>query len=118
MKAEALLRRVVLPIEIALLAIFLGILTAFVPVAAPALLLHSVWVRRSRSSQPAPESGLRGLLYSYLDPFYLQWLPILILVNTAVRQPAFLVLLLSHLVLFPDVRESVAVMLSRRAVSK
>lgn len=103
---EAWLRHVMLPIELTLFLLFLGILTPFAPLVAPSFLAHAVWVRRQRSSLPVSTDNLRGLFYAYFDPFYLRWLPLVILGSIALSGPSFLSLVLVHIVLFPDVRDS------------
>ncbi len=87
------LRRVVVPLELAGFAVFLVALAPAAPLLVPAFALRLAWVVRTT---PIDRSDLRATLYTCLDPFYLRWLPLLLLAGAVPDEPVFLALLVVH----------------------
>jgi|CXWL01.1.fsa_nt_gi 1,4-dihydroxy-2-naphthoate octaprenyltransferase len=105
--AERSLRRLIVPLELCGFAAFVAAITPWISFTVPAFLLHWLWVSRERSQAPWKSAGLRGALYAYLDPFYLRWLPLLAVTAAVFRDPSFIVLVLIHILLSPDLRDLV-----------
>jgi 4-hydroxybenzoate polyprenyltransferase len=102
-RAERLLRYIVVPGELGLFAAYVVLVAADVRALAPGLIVFIVltsWVIKARWKRALPRD-LRNFLFNYVDDFYVEWIPVLILLELAVREPAFLVLLAFHLVLYP-----------------
>jgi 4-hydroxybenzoate polyprenyltransferase len=95
------LRRVVVPLELASFAAFLAALAPAAPLLLPSFALRSLWIARSK---PVDRSDLRATLYAYLDPFYVRWLPLLLIAAAVPREPAFVALLLVQAVGWGDGR--------------
>ena len=100
--AERFLRRLIVPLELFGFTAFVAVITLWIPLTLPAFLLHALLVRRQRSEAPRNSTDLRGALYAYLDPFYLRWLPLLAVTAAVFRDASFLLLLLIHILLSPD----------------
>ena len=102
-RAERLLRVIVVPSELGLFAAYIVILAADVRPLVPGLAVFVVltsWVIRVRWKRALPRD-LRNFLFNYVDDFCVEWIPVLILLELAAREPAFLLLLAIHVVLFP-----------------
>ena len=98
-----LLRRVLVPAELGLFAAYVCPRRPGRPHLRPRsrhFLALETWIIRVRWRRRFP-SQLREFLFNYVDDFYVEWIPVLILLELAIRDPAFLVLLAVHVLLFP-----------------
>jgi hypothetical protein len=96
------LRRVVVPFELAAFAAFMAVVALTMPLfpAAYAAFALATWALvRTGRRRPAP-STQRERLYAYLDDFYADWLPLVVLGHLVAAIPSFWPLLLGHLLLF------------------
>lgn len=102
-RAERILRFIVVPAELGLFGAYLVLLSAEVRLLAPGLLVFialTSWVIRFRWRRALPRD-LRNFLFNYVDDFCAEWIPVLTLLELALREPSFLVLLAFHVILFP-----------------
>lgn len=102
-RAERLLRYVVVPGELVLFAAYVGLVAADVRTLVPGLfafVLLTSWVIKVRWKRPLPRD-FRDFLFNYVDDFCVEWIPMLVLLELVAREPAFLLLLAFHVVLFP-----------------
>ena len=100
--AERLLRRLIVPLELFGFTAFVAAITPWIPLTLPAFLLHALLARRQGSEAPWNSTDLRGTLYAYLDLFYLRWLPLLAVTAAVFRDASFILVLLIHILLSPD----------------
>jgi 4-hydroxybenzoate polyprenyltransferase len=94
--------RGLLPLELALLVALLAALAAPLVVAGFALFLAFTALKFSAWKMPfMPRRQLRFKFHWFLNDFYEEWAPLLLLAAWALRQPAAWLLLPVHLLLFP-----------------
>jgi hypothetical protein len=102
-QGERLLRGVLVPAELGLFAVYAALVARNVHTFVPGLVLFialETWIIRGRWGRPFPRQ-LRDFLFNYVDDFYSEWIPVLILVDLSIRQLPFVVLLALHVLLFP-----------------
>jgi len=102
-RGERLLRRVLVPAELGLFAAYVALVARDVRTFVPGLVIFlalETWIIRVRWRRRFP-SQLREFLFNYVDDFYVEWIPVLILLELAIRDPSFLMLLAVHALLFP-----------------
>lgn len=95
-KANFWVGQVFAPLEVIAFLCFLGILGLYTLLPFVAWPIYLFWALLQKGH---PKS-LRAWLYQYLDDFYIQWLPIIILVAVSFYEPKMLLFLLLQILLF------------------
>jgi hypothetical protein len=98
-RAERILRRVLVPAELALFGVFAGLVSQQLPLFLPGLVVAVVYVTASRWRRSQP-FDFRAFLFYYVDDLYVEWTPLLMLIDLAVSHRAFWLLFALHLVVF------------------
>jgi 4-hydroxybenzoate polyprenyltransferase len=102
-RGERLLRLLLVPAEIVLFAAYAVVVARDVRTFAPGLLVFialETWIVHLRWRRAFPLS-LRDFLFNYVDDFYVEWIPVLVLLELAIGDPRFLAILALHVLLFP-----------------
>ena len=102
-RGERILRRVLVPAELALFAAYAFVVAREIHTFLPGLLVFvaiETWIVHFRWRRAFPLT-LRDFLFDYVDDFYVEWIPVLVLLQLALGDPAFLALLAVHVLLFP-----------------
>jgi hypothetical protein len=87
-------------VELALFGAFAALASRHLPLLVPRLAVALLYVTVSRRLQSQP-FGFRPFLFYYVDAFYVEWIPLLFLLDLAAGRPAFWALFALHLVVFP-----------------
>jgi 1,4-dihydroxy-2-naphthoate octaprenyltransferase len=102
-RGERILRRGLVPAELALFAAYAFVVAQEVRTFLPGLVAFvalETWILRVRWRRAFPLT-LRDFLFNYVDDFYVEWIPVLILLQLGLGDAAFLALLAVHVLLFP-----------------
>jgi hypothetical protein len=101
-RLSAWLTRAVVPLELFGFTAFTLVAARGLPAllwAYPAFVLLTL-ARRRALGLPVLPAGARGLLYAFLDDFYVDWLPLAVLFSLLAIEPGYWPLLVIHLLLF------------------
>ena len=98
--SRTIIRRVLLPSEIACLFGFAWVITPQVSWFIPLLLVH--WVLIFIKHKRLPFQNLKSMTDLYLDGFYIKWYPVLVLIAIVMAPIEVTPIIAAHLVLFPN----------------
>ena len=99
-----LIKWLFLPLELLLFFGFMGLVSLTIPgfiLAWPLFLLYTILRIKLLITQPVPRD-LRNIVYNFLDDFYVEWIPLLILGFLALQSPWYLILAGIHFLLFKN----------------
>ena len=106
LKSVNKINRAILPIEISLVIILVFMASAILPFfyAGFLLFLFFTWLKfNGPKFLVMPRRQFTFKFLYFMNNFYEEWLPILILISLSINRPVFLVLLVIHLILFPKI---------------
>lgn len=102
--ATAFIKKVVIPMEILAFIGFAAIITVEIKwfgLCYLAFLVITFWRIKYQFKQPLPVT-MKESLYTWLDDFYIPWIPVIMLFALCLRETAFLLLLVLHIVFFKN----------------
>lgn len=99
LKVEALLKKIILPLEVFLFLVFSVFISGYFIFFPVILLIYWLFLSLNLRKE-LREKNYRSFAYLYLDDLYVQWLPLIVLTGLVINSINFLPVLILHFVIF------------------